>query len=414
MEQESRQTALVLASEERALVEAKPQSSYWARISRRYKFLARIVAISLIIFVLMFAATWTNAFSYANVLYFGKDIGTLSTLAAKNNDTVYYTYGKQGASVVSYRGGVGVVHLGGTEIYAPDGELLLFLTGEYKNPRAAVSRDYFITYDFGGKSYTVCNSYAELYRGTTECPIYHASVGDTGHFALVTAPEATATGENLPLSEVLVFNPSFQLVNRFGRAGATVAATVSNNGRFVAIADAIAAGAAVDVYTIGTDRRGAALTFASFPYQLSFTTDTTLALVCEKTAYTFHVDGELYGQLDYNGAVACAADVGTSGVALALRSNTVNESYRLVVTDKKGNIKCDFALSLAVSDLSLAGDHVWLLHAGAVACFSLEEGALIDEQPIAEGAIGITALGNQSAQVMYPSQTIKVYVKERR
>lgn len=412
MEQNKNSTALVVASEQRALVDvAEKRSGYWARVSRRYKLLSRIVAISLVLFVLLFAATWSDAFSYDNVLYFGKDMGTLATLASEEDSTIYYTYGKAGASVVAYRGGVGVVHAEGTEIYAPDGELLLFLAGEYKNPRAAVSRDYFITYDFGGKSFTVCNSYAELYRGTTEYPIYRISVGDTGHFAVVTAPDATAQGSNLPLCEVLVFNPSFGLVNRFGRAGATVDAAVSDNGRFVAIADATAGGALVEVFTIGTDSSTTSLTFDDFPYALSFTTDHTLALVGENATHTFDVDGELYSNLDYAGEVACAFDF-EEGIALLLRTDHVNETCRLVVMDEKGELRTSFPLDFAACSLSLAEDRVWLLGEGRLSCFSLEEGVMINEQTVADGAVGVFSLSETAAQVIYPSQACKVHVKE--
>ena len=414
MEQENRENALVVADEGRALVESAPRAGYWARVSRRCKFLARFAAISLLLFVLMFAATCPGAFSYKNVLYFGKDLGNLSALAAKSSDTVYYTYGKEGASVISYRGGVGVVHCGGTEIYAPDGELLLFLAGEYQNPRAAVARDYFITYDFGGKSYTVCNSYVELYRGTTEHPIYHVSVADTGHYAIVTAPEATAIGEKLSLSEVLVFTPSFQLVNRFGRAGATVAATVSDSGNYVAIADATAAGAVVDVFALGTQRQNASLTFADFPYQLSFISDTALALVCEKAAYTFQTDGDLYGKIDYNGDMVCGADMNSDGIALILRHDSVSNIYRFVVTDKKGSVKGEFSHVQVMKDISLSGDRVWLLLADRVMCYSLDDGAFVYEQEISSSAVGVRALNSTTAHVFYPSMTIMVSTKERR
>lgn len=412
MEQNKNSTALVVANEQRALVDvAEKRSGYWARVSRRYKLFARIVAISLVLFVLLFVATWSDAFSYDNVLYFGKDMGTLATLASEENSTIYYTYGKAGASVVSYRGGVGVVHSEGTEIYAPDGELLLFLTGEYKNPRAAASRDYFITYDFGGNSFVVCNSYAELYRGTTEHPIYRISVGDTGHFAVVTAPEATAQGSDLPLCEILVFNPSFNLVNRFGRAGATVDAAVSGSGRFVAIVDATASGALVEVFAIGTDSSTVSLTFDDFPYALAFTTDHMLALVGERATYTFDVDGELYGNLDYAGEVAYAFDF-EEGVALLLRTDHVSESYRLVVMDEKGELRTSFPLDFAARSLSLVEDRVWLLGAGQLSCFSLEDDAMIDEQIIANGAVGVFSLSETAAQVVYPSQACKVHVKE--
>ena len=407
MEQNQNETALVAASEQNALVDVeKKQSGYWARVSRRYKWLSRIVAISLVLFILLFVTTWSDAFSYENVLYFGKDMGNLATLALKDESAIYYTYGKAGASVVSYRGGVGMVHCGGTEIYTPDGELLLFLEGDYKNPRAAVSRDYFITYDFGGNSYTVCNSYVELYRGTTEYPIYNVSVSDAGYYALVTAPEATDKGV-LPLCEVLVFTPSFQLVKRFGRAGATVAAALSENGRFVAIADATAAGATVDIFTVGTDRHNATLTFSDFPYMLSFTSDSTLALACQKTAFTFNVEGELYGQFHYNGAVLHDVDMGTSGVALVLFDNQLSNVYRLVVMDIKGNLLCNRG-TLMIKDLSLIDDHVWLLDEDEVTCYALSRDVFVYQKDVSANAVAIHALSKSSVQVIYPSQTIKV------
>jgi hypothetical protein len=83
-----------------------------------------------------------------------------------------------------------------------------------------------------------------------------------------------------------------------------------------------------------------------------------------------------------------------------------------VVTDEKGQLRTSYPLDFAAHSLSLAGDRVWLLGEGAVSCFSLEDGAVIDKQSLADGAVGVFSLSEMAAQIIYPSKACKVHVKE--
>ena len=55
---------------------------------------------------------------------------------------------------------------------------------------------------------------------------------------------------------------------------------------------------------------------------------------------------------------------------------------------------------------------MWLLGDGLLSCFSIESGAVLEEQAISKGAVGVCALDEQVVQVIYPSQTVKAYAKE--
>ena len=219
---------------EKALVAVQPEKgeekpkSYWLRVSLAYTMLYRALLLVLPVFAVLFVITCPRAFSYNSLFCFVKDLQSVSSFAPSEYKTVSYTYREGESRTLSYHGCVANVSTGGIEVYSPGGERLLDVPLQLQAPRAAASDKYLVAYDFGKTGFTVTNAYARLHSGKTEFPIYGASVADTGHIALITSSEQH-------LSQVLLYDVNFNLLQRFGRASATTAVSVSNNGRYVAI-----------------------------------------------------------------------------------------------------------------------------------------------------------------------------------
>ena len=405
MEREpQRETALTVSKSHLPQQAAPAREGYWQRTAKRYTRATRVLLIALLLFVLLFSAICSDAFAYNNVFYFGKDLFTLSALNSEGDSVLYYTYGEEGALPVSYRGGIAVVHRGGTETYDAAGNRLMTVTGQYKNPRVAVSRGNLVSYDFGGTDFCVSNPYLELYRGTTERAIYRAFISDSGYFTLICASETA-------LCDVLLYDANFRLAQRFSRGGATVCAVVSPNGRYVAIADATDKGTLVEVYAVGDSTPATSFTVEGFPLSLSFEGSTYLSLLTDKGAHAFHVGGKAYGATSFEGAALYTFDAGENGTALVLETNRTQNAYRLVVLDKKGNVKLQKDVTGAITAVSLADDTVWVLQGDNVSCLRLKDGSALLERTVPAGAIGISALSNKTAQVLFPAEALLLRVR---
>ena len=401
MENENRSTALVEVAPA-ALVQTKEQPpSYWARVCGKYHAAWLIVAFVLVLFVVMFSVLFAHAFSYDSLFYFGKDIATLTSLPDQGDTTVYYDYKGENAVPVSYRGGMAVAHVEGVDIYAADSARLLSVTYEkpYAAPRIAVSRDYLIAYDFGATSFCVCNSYDMLYEGVTEQPIYGVFVSNSGYFAIITRSDTA-------LSEVLVFDADFNLKQRFGRASATISAVISENGRTVTLVGAVADGTMVDVYMIGDEKPLSSTVLAGFPLAAGYTTSTKLAIITDTACHVISHEGKVYETVGFDGAALAAYSISENGIAIALETDRINAAYRVLVLDKKGKIQAELTHAGRAKAISLSDSHLWMLCDTEALCFEVDNVQKVDRLAVDDGALGIVALGDHNARVLYPAQAL--------
>jgi len=395
MENEKRNTALVQVSSQ-ALVQAEGKPlGYWARVARKYQTAWLMLAFVLAFFLIVFCVLFSHAFAYDSLFYFGKDIATLASLPDQGEATVYYDYKGENAIPSAYRGGVAVAHSGGVDIYAADSTQLLSVSYEkpYAAPRIATSRDYLVAYDFGASSFCVCNSYAKLYEGVTEAPIYGAFVSSSGYFTLI-------TGSGEALSEVLLFDADFNLKQRFQRASATVSASVCENGRTVTLVGAVATGTLVEVYMIGDEVPLSTTSLAGLPLAAGYTTTTKLAVVTDAACYALSQEGKVYETVPFNGAALVAYSIGDHGVAVALETDRIGALYRVLVLDKKGNVEADFVNEGRVKSLSLTKEHVWLLGEGEATCVRLDHAQTVAALATDSQALAIVALGDTDARVL--------------
>ncbi|MBE6554802.1 MAG: hypothetical protein E7663_01015 [Ruminococcaceae bacterium] len=369
-------------------------AGYWQRVSRQYRRAARMLTLLLILFVVVFVSLSIDAFSYNGIFYFGRDVAALTALADDRSETVYYTYGEVESAKATYRGGVAIVFENGVETYGADGERLMHLDGSFSAPRIAVSRDYLIAYSFGDNAFCVCNTYSELFADTTEFPIMGAYVSDAGYFALITGSDET-------LSEVLLYDGNFHLVQRFGRASATVSAVISDNGRYIAILGAASDGAVLDLFMVGNAEPTLSERFDAFPYAVSFTSFNTLAVLTDSSIHTLNIDGKSFSSVDFEGASLAAYSVGDSTVAAVLEADRENGICRLIVTDKKGRILLDNGtLEGRISAISLTEQSVWILRDRTLECLSLD-GTLRGSFALENGALSMDALSETDARVFY-------------
>jgi hypothetical protein len=218
--------------------------------------------------------------------------------------------------------------------------------------------------------------------------------------------------DNTSLSEILVYTPSFQLQNSFGRGYPTLGIALSENGRFVAIADATANGTAVDILPVGSDRTGVSLAFEGFPYFIGFTSSSTLSLVCDTALYTFRVDGELTEKVGFGGESLKNVAVSNGGVAILTEIDAALGLSRLIVVNEKGRMLVSKELTERVFDIALCDDTVFLLEEGRLIRISASSKEVLSLHEIANGAVAVSALDPRAAQIFYEAQAVTVFAKE--
>ena len=396
--QENKTTALVAVEGERLPVPKK--TSYWARISARYTLIWRVLLVALLLFSVMFILLFSRAFTYDSLFCFFKDLQAVNSFVPSDYDAVSTTFEEGEYTALSYRGGIAFVNTGGIEVYSPDGKRLLDVDVSLKSPRAVASRKYLVAFDCGGTAFSVTNSYTELFRGETDFPIYGAEVSDSGHFALITA-------SNDVLSQVLLYDNNFNLIQRFQRASATVSVSVSDNGKQIALIGVAAtsgtAKTVVDVYQLGKSAPDHSFAFEQeTPLSVGFTNNRHLTVLTDKALRFSDLDGEIESETILNGT-PIAFTVSSEGAALVMETERIDATHRVLVLDKRGDLLYDGTFDRDVSAVALGEDEAFLLAGNEVVRIDVDEQQQT-VKPVENGATGLFWVDGSQVRVVYPAK----------
>ena len=390
---------------------APTPQSYWDKVAGWYKIAFRVLLIALPLFVVIFVALCSRAFTYDSMFCFFKDLRAATSFIPSDYGTVTYTYEEGDRTVLDYRGGVAAVTRGGVEIYSPDGDRLLELSEEWRTPRAVASRKYLVAYDFGSNVFTVTNAYARLHRGDAEAPIYGADVSNTGHIALITAGETH-------LSQVLLYDPGFHLIQRFSRADSVVDVQISDNGKYVAILSLSSSkgeyGTVFELYRIGEAEAIVTHTLgAEMPEAVGFTDDRHVTLLTDKTACTLKINGDMQQTHSFSGKPVRYA-FGEGQCMILLQKSAMDASFEILVFNKKGETEYTGELAgCDITAISLAQDCAFLHMDGEVLRISLEDAAM-KTVSCERGATDIFAIDDERVRAVYAGKAEYIYFGEER
>ena len=387
-------------NEEKALVAVDtkpPKAGYWTRVSNAYTLVFRALLFVLPLFVIVFMAICAQAFTRNSVFGFGNDLLSVSSFLSSDYGTVYYTYEEGERTVLSYRDGVAVVSPAGIKVYSPDGERLLDAQKKFSAPRAVSSAKYLVAYDFASTTFFVTNGYAVLFEGKTEYPILDAAVTDTGHFALVTSSQTH-------LSQVLLYDANFNLIQRFSRNSATTDVCISSNGKYVAFCGLTSkngiAQSVVELYRIGAKEPAFCVSLTDTALALAFTDTRHVTLITPQAGYVLDLDGEEQCRLDFGGAALVSYDVNENGCAFLLNADTVHAKNRVLVCDKRGSVLCQKELDEDFAAVALGEEMLYLLDTQTLWRMSLD-GESADTLAVQAGAEAILLTKEGQLRLVY-------------
>ena len=385
----------------------KKPNTYWEKAERLYRMAFRVILCVLPVFVIVFVAVCSRAFTYESIYCFFKDLGATGSFVNADYQSVSYTYEEGERSIVSYRGGVAVVGHNGVEVYSPSGEILLVKEATMKAPRAVASRKFLVAYDCGEKGFTVTNTYARVHQGETEFPVYMAEVADTGHFALVTPSDDD-------LSHVYLYNENCKLIHCFETTYAVTGVAISENGSHIALLGLASKQGNVfsvmEVYRIGdTTPATTVMLEGEAPLAVDFTNNRNLSVLTDTALRVFSLSGEERNCTAFSGAIV-AFDSNEHGTAVILELDDFTATHRVIVMDKKGKLLTDTAISGAVSAVSVAERRAFLLANGEILAVSGRNGEIVS-QKCDKGAVGLFAVDSKRVRVSYAGEA-KLYTIE--
>ena len=387
------------------------KTGYWACVAARYTATWRALVLVTVLFVVLFVLLFSRAFTYDSTFCFFRDLRSVASFTTSDYGTVHTAFAQGDHTALAYRGGVAFVKSDGVEVYAPNGERLMKADRAFARPRAVASRKYLVAYDNGGTTFSVTNSYTELFHGESEYPILGAAVADSGHFALI-----TTSGD--ALSQVLLYDSNFNLIQRFQRASATVGVHLSQDGKRIALLGMTAENGTVRgvlaVYRLGADDPERTCTYENeIPLAVSYTRNKNYVVLTDVALRCYASDGELRTEVPLEGKTPVGFTAGEDGTVLVLETDEINATHRVLVLDAKGKTAYDGSYGRDVKALSLVDEVVYLLSDGEVARIDADGGEM-QTFAVEAGATGIFAVDEERVRVVYPAKVTYIELARRR
>ena len=342
--------------------EDAPLNEYYEKVSEGVG-LAQVVLYSLLFcFVVLSFFRNTHLITYRNFYNFFKDLNaaTGSFLEESVDSVTYPTDTEQSFAV--YRKGLAVAGNNSVTVFTAAGRQTVSQSLSYRNPVAVGSGKYLLVYERGGTHYSLYNSYAQIFTGTTEYPINDAAVSDCGMYALVTA----AAEYN---SVVSLYNERFALINRYNKIGYVMDVSIEEKGSLITIltlnTEKGIAQTELMICEPGKAEAKATATLDGTVGWSCFASSNRVTVLHESGVVCYSANGSVVNETDFFGASVAYALLDKDGATVCLNDPANSLHYRLLVLDKNGKARYDEVLSYKPGGLARSGDSVfWTTDAG--------------------------------------------------
>ncbi|MBQ9806629.1 MAG: hypothetical protein IJW49_09020 [Clostridia bacterium] len=348
-----------------------PQNQHYEAISARLGILQVLLYLSLFAFVVLAFISNTELITYRNFYYFFKDLNTsFESISMYSEDSVSYSTSDEQSFVV-YRNGLAVAGNTSVTVFTETGRQTLSQTISYKNPIAEGAGKFLLVYELGGTNFSLYNSNAQLYTGTSDFPIRDAAVSDSGMFAIVSSSEEYT-------SVVSLYSSNFFLINRYNKNGYVMDVDIDADGGEIAILTSIPQEGLFHtdllLHQPGTDGEGITVSIGnSLALQCAYTETGGVSVLCSN-GFSFVKDGRSASFYDFNERSIISADLGPDGLAVCLRSTAVSNKNDLIVFDKDGVLVYNESAPVLTQQMVRSGESVFLLHTEGITRLDLSDG----------------------------------------
>ncbi len=202
--------------------DGRVKNEYYIKVSQGYR-LARMVTLAVfVLFLLVMITSFSEEITIDNMMYLLRDINVTSDNAAAFSNVSYTAEPIQRFAV--YRDELLYVTGGEARLFSATGGTGLTVPMSFESPVAMTSEKYLLIYNLGGSSFSVCNSFSELYRGETMYPILSCDIAANGDFVVV-------SGGRERRSTVLLYNSDFELKAKYSKGDYVSSAAISDDGK---------------------------------------------------------------------------------------------------------------------------------------------------------------------------------------
>jgi len=337
------------------------ENVYYEKIADYYRLIKYGMLVILAGFVLVVCIFCNRDLRPENFRYLFKYIDVDPVATSANYKDIYYNSNKN-THFAFYKGDLAVVGDGRLNLYNIAGNNILSEKLESENAVCDADGKYLVTYEPGGNSVSVFNSFSKLYTLTYDHPVISAYAGDNGGFSVITREDSYR-------SAVYIYNNAFKSVYTW-RSNERYAASsaVSPNGKNAAVLSYAQSGGTysreLTVRNVAKDK--SVLTVSSegaIPLKVGF--------FSRGEMYCLYGDGITFYNKDFDEEYAARFEGSvqlfkafSDGIILITGKTKADSVVTFYGND--GEIKFTKNFQYSVLDAKIADDNIYLLTDGAV------------------------------------------------
>lgn len=383
----------------------KPRNEYYENVSARLGIAQVVLYLSLFAFVVLSFLTNSNLITYQNFYHFFQDLNaSAERVDIFSHTSVSYPTDEE-QSFALYRKGLAVAGNTNVTIFSATGRQLVSHGIQYNNPVAVGSGKYLLVYEHGGKQYSLYNANTQMHTGETEYPISGAAVSDSGMYALI----SSASDAN---SAVYLYNNRFALINIYKKGGNVIDASISADGRRIALLTATPNKGGVSTSVLlaepGKDTAIAERTVASsLGIRCHFTEEGKLAVLCTTGVAYLSSNGDLDFFYDFGEKIPAKADLCEAGVAICLKKSAISEKNIIIIFDKSGKIVYNDVVPQSISSLAYREGVLFFTVYNGVGRLDLDSGQIDFEECATDGKV-LLAVSERETLLCSPQKAVYI------
>ena len=331
------------------IAEHVTDAGYYQEVSFRYSSAQVICIMLLAVFLAVSLMTNASLLSADNLIYFVKDMtNSISLRESAAKDTMVFSADENNQYAL-YREGLAVLGQQKLTVFTATGREAHSHLLSYRTPRLASSGRYLAAYDLGGKRVSLYNSFTCVKEITTEYAVRFVEVCNKGYYCVITDGAEYA-------SEVVLYNESHRMINRYRLEEYTLLADILQDGSEMMLVSVSSEQGRMTTHIAfavpgESEWRAAFSVSDAYPVACHYTDEGNVLLLTTDALYLFNTGGEqlnsyLFGHMDIR---TYRAD--ENGCVLVARANAYDAASRVMAFDKQGNVVYNVVIEQQVHDV---------------------------------------------------------------
>ncbi len=393
---------------------SSPSVPYYENLASRLSFARIVLYMALLVFVIVTVISNHRLITYDNLGLLAREIGASTRTAQSQADRLSYPISATSADFVRYRGGLVIAGSDTVTVMSSSGRKTLSVNVDYAGPEVRASDRYFLSFDRGQPSFSVYNTFTQVYKQATEFPVYDASVADDGTFAILTRSRTHT-------SEVLVYDSNMKPLFALRRTGYVTGMALSPDGETLGVVSMEDAGGVFEtkitlVRITGRITEESVSVKGSVGSSCGFTTNDRFAVLLSDRLMVFKPDATITSEVMHTGRTLLLGSISGNRIALLSRSDTDLATELLTTYDHNGRKLAEVSLDAdhpireagSIDELSCGGNTLYVRADDTLLWLDIDSLSLKAQTAISRDTVCILPIDGDSALVCTPAYADRV------